>query len=102
MTDDDPHKGKDIVDLEAEVKNGNPPRKAEGYRIRIDKTFETVFVDKMTGREILGLVGKTPESHILSEKVKGKIVPVGPDQEVDFSSRGVERFQTLAKDPGEG
>jgi hypothetical protein len=100
--DDGNDEGKDVVDLEEEAKKGNPPRKAEGYKIRIDKDFKTVFVDSMNGKDILGLVNKTPESHILSQKVKGQVLPVAPDQIVDFTTAGVERFQTLAKDPGEG
>jgi hypothetical protein len=100
--DDADHEGKDIVDLEEEAKTGNSPRKAEGYKIRIDKDFRTVFVDSMNGKDILGLVGKTPDSHILSQKVKGQVKPVAPDEEVDFTTAGTERFQTLAKDPGEG
>jgi hypothetical protein len=57
----------------------------------------------MTGREILALVGKTPETYMLSEKFHGgRVEPVKPDQVVEFHRHAVERFQTLALDPTEG
>ena len=62
-----------------------------------------VTVHSMTGREILGLVDKTPEKYLLSEKLHGgKVEPVGADQVVEFHRHRIERFQTLARDPTEG
>jgi hypothetical protein len=57
----------------------------------------------MTGREILALVGKTPEKYLLSQKLHGGVVePIKPDQVVEFHRHAIERFQTLALDPTEG
>lgn len=93
----------DILDLEENAKAGKGPRKADKYRIRIDRDYFVVDVQEMTGREILSLVGKTPETHLLSQKLRGgEVKPVGADQSVNFAEQGIERFQTLALDPTEG
>jgi len=93
----------EIIDLEEWAKANKKPRRAKRYRIRIDKEYREVAVHSMTGREILGLVGKTPEKYLLSEKFRGgRIEPVKPDQVVEFHRHEIERFQTLALDPTEG
>lgn len=93
----------EIIDLEQWAKANKKPRRAKRYRIRIDKDYREVTVHSMTGREILGLVGKTPDKYLLSEKFRGgRVEPVKPDQVVEFHLHEVERFQTLALDPTEG
>lgn len=92
-----------IIDLEDFAKNKRRPPHARGYRIRIDKEYKEVHVPIMTGRQILALVGKTPETYLLSQKLHGgQVVPIAADQKVDFRHPGIERFQTLALDPTEG
>jgi hypothetical protein len=93
----------EIIDLEEWAKAGKKPKPAKRYRIRIDKEYKEVTVSSMTGREILALVNKTPETHMLSQKLHGgPPEPIKADQVVDFTRPGVERFQTLALDPTEG
>jgi hypothetical protein len=93
----------ELIDLEEWVKAKKGPRKAKRYRIRIDKEKFVVTVHEMTGKEILGLVGKTPDKYLLSEKFHGgRVEPIKPEQVVEFHRCEVERFQTLAKDPTEG
>src|ERR1022692_1511559 len=109
----------EFIDLEEWAKAGKKPQHAKRYRIRIDKEYKEVSVHEMTGREILALVGKTPEKYLLSEilalvgktpekyllseKFHGGVVePVQPDQVVKFHHHAVERFQTLALNPTEG
>jgi hypothetical protein len=93
----------ELIDLEEWVKAKKGPRKAKRYRIRIDKEKFVVTVHEMTGKDILGLVGKTPDKYLLSEKFHGgRVEPIKPDQIVVFHRCEVERFQTLAKDPTEG
>ena len=93
----------EIIDLEEQAKAKKEPKKAKSYRIRIDKEYKVVHVHSMTGREILALVNKTPETHLLSQKLQGGMVePVGADQTVIFHVHKIERFQTLALDPTEG
>lgn len=93
----------ELIDLEEWVKAKKGPRKAKRYRIRIDKDKFVVAVHEMTGKDILGLVGKTPDKYLLSQKYHGgRVEPIKPDQVVEFYRCVVERFQTLAKDPTEG
>ena len=93
----------ELIDLEQWAKAGRKPQRAKRYRIRIDKEYKAVEVDSMTGREILALVGKTPEKYLLSQKLHGGVVePIKPDQVVEFHRHAIERFQTLALDPTEG
>ena len=77
----------EIVDLEEHAKGGKKPPKARRYRIRIDKERKEVDAPGLTGRQILGLVGKTPEGHLLSQKFHGgRVEPVKADQFVDFTT----------------
>ncbi len=93
----------ELIDLEEWAKAGKKPKHAKSYRIRIDKEYKVVTVQSMTGREILALVGKTPDKYLLSQKLRGGLVePIGPDQVVEFHRHPIERFQTLALDPTEG
>lgn len=93
----------EIIDLEEWAKADKQPKRAKKYRIRIDKQYEIVHVHSMTGREILALVSKTPETYLLSQKFRGgRVEPVGADQIVEFHRHQTERFQTLALDPTEG
>jgi hypothetical protein len=93
----------EIIDLEEWAKADKKPRRAKGYRIRIDKEYKVVEVHSMTGRQILALVGKTPETYLLSQKFRGgRVEPVKADQVVEFHHHQIERFQTLALDPTEG
>lgn len=91
-----------IIDLEEYVAAGKqvPPNKH--YRIRIDKETKVVAVPRLSGREILALVGKTPEKFILRQRVKGSVLPVGPDDVVSFLDPGVERFMTIPNEVTEG
>ena len=93
----------EVIDLEEHAKSGKKPPRARSYRIRIDRDRFEVEASGLTGRQILGLAGKTPEGHLLSQKLHGgRVDPIGADQYVDFTTPGVERFQTLALDPTEG
>lgn len=97
---DDPN---EIIDVEKYAKAGREVPPGRRYRIRIDKGYYDVSVPKMTGQEILALAGKTPATHMLSQKLRsGQVIPIKAEQSVDFTAPGIERFQTLALDPTEG
>jgi hypothetical protein len=96
------HQDGDIIDLEDFAAAGKPVPEGKKYRIRIDKEVKVVDVDHMTGREILALVGKTPEKFILRQRIKGGVKPVGPDDPVSFLEPGVERFMTIPNEVTEG
>lgn len=94
----------DLVEIEEYGKANKKPPRAKRYRIRIDKIKYDVDVPRMTGRQLLVLAGKTPpERYVISQKFcGGRSDPVGPDEVVDFTRPGVERFMTLPLDQTEG
>jgi hypothetical protein len=94
----------EIIDLEEYAKAGRTPPRGKPYRIRIDKQKYDVRVPSMTGRQLLELAGKTPaERFMVSQKIKGgQVKPIGLDEPADFTTPGVERFMTMAKDQTEG
>jgi len=93
----------EIIDLEEWAKADKKPKRAKRYRIRIDKEYRVVEVHSMDGRQILALVGKTPETYLLSQKFRGgRVEPIKADQIVEFHRHQIERFQTLALDSTEG
>lgn len=92
----------DIVDLEAYSAARRAVPHGKKYRIRIDKHHYTVHVQKMTGRQILALADKTPEKFLLRQKLHHGVEPISPDQEVDFTAPGVERFMTIPNEVTEG
>jgi hypothetical protein len=93
----------DEVEIELFAKRGERPPQARRYVIRIDKERKTVTSSSLTGREILGLVDKTPETHKLYQHIRGEQPrAVAPDESVDFRAPGVERFTTMPRDTTEG
>jgi hypothetical protein len=93
----------EFIDLEEYAKKKKHPVRAKRYRIRIDKEYFEVTEHEMTGRQILALVHKTPETYLLSEKLQGgQVLPITADQVVEFHKHCVERFQTLKLEPTEG
>lgn len=91
-----------IIDLEAFAAAGKPVPPGHQYRIRIDKETLVVDVDHLIGREILALVGKTPEKFLLRQRVQGAVVPVGAEVTVSLLAPGVERFMTIPNEVTEG
>jgi hypothetical protein len=93
----------DEVDVEELVRAGKPVPRAKRYRIRIDKEQKIVEQPVVTGRFILSLVAKTPETYLLSQRLRGgHVTEIEADEPVDLRERGVERFMTLKRDPQEG
>ena len=91
------------VDVEEYVRSKRPIPHANRYVIRIDKEKRVVHTPILTGRQILALVGKTPDKFKLYEHFPGKQPePIQPDQEVHLHKHHVERFTTMAKDTTEG
>ena len=91
------------IEIEEYVRMKKPIPHAKRYVIRIDKEKRVVHTPELTGRQILELVGKTPDKFKLYEHFPGKQPePVGPDKEVHLHKHHVERFTTMAKDTTEG
>lgn len=91
------------VDLEAEAKAGNAVKLARRYRLRVDSEYKISTAPTITGRQILALVGKTPELFVLTQKIRGGgTVPVMAEQVVNLRAPGIERFMTLGRDATDG
>jgi Prokaryotic E2 family E/Multiubiquitin len=71
------------------------------YIIKVDKKEFEVKQSSLTGREILGLVGYTPEKYSLFEIGEGQ-KEIAPNEHVDFKKPGIERFKSVAKEANEG
>jgi hypothetical protein len=94
----------ELVDLEEHAKHDRKPPRARHYRIRIDRDYHIVDVPQMTGRQLLMLAGKNPpERYEIMQKFRGgRVERIGLNQDVDFTTHGVERFVTLPLDQTEG
>ena len=91
------------VDLEEYAKAGKLVPTARRYKLRIDKEHKVTENPEPSGRQILALVGKTPEAYTLSMKLHGgQAKPIGPDEKTDLRQPGVERFMTMPRDATEG
>ena len=92
-----------VVDLEDYGKRVEPAPKGCAYRIRIDRERFVVHAYTITGRELLELAQKTPiGQYMVFQKVRGQMEEVAPDDTVDLTQPGIERFVTLPRDTTEG
>lgn len=71
------------------------------YIFRVDKQQFERKERKMTAQQLLALVGHTPETHRLFELGHGQR-EIAPNEVVDFSKPGIERFKSVAKHANEG
>ena len=94
----------EIIDLEEFSKAGKTPPKGKKYRIKIDREVFVIEKECMTGNELLTLAGKTsPGKYQINQKLKGgKVVKIGLDELVCFTTPGIEKFMTLPLDQTEG
>lgn len=93
----------ETIDIEEFAKAGRPVPHGCRYRIRIDRERFVVDEPCLTGAQILALVDKSPCEFMLSQKLRGgEVRKIGPDDKVDLTKPGVERFMTLPLDPTEG
>lgn len=91
------------ADIETLVSQGQKVPKAKQYRIRIDKAHYVTDNGTPTGKEILGLAGKSSDSWLLYQILRGRQPePVEPNGRVDLRFQGIERFTTVQRDPTEG
>ena len=94
----------ELVDIELEAKEGRTPKRAKRYRIKIDRTYYEVTEPRMTGRQLLTKATKLPPEHYrIDQKFRdGHTQQIALNDFADFTTPGVERFQTLALDSTEG
>lgn len=70
-------------------------------KFKVDKDFHNTDQKILTGRQILGFAGKSPDKYLLILKGSTKET-IGPDDSVDLSEPGVEVFRTIARECNEG
>jgi hypothetical protein len=94
----------EIEDLETCSREGRQPRCDRKYRFKVDKEHYVSPVTFMFGRQILEMAGKChPEKWKLRQQFAGgQLKKVGLDDQVDFTTPGVEKFLTLPCDQQEG
>lgn len=103
MNDNSEEQIVDEVDLESWAARGERPPKARRYIIRIDRERYTVTATGLSGRAILALAGKDVARTLLQQRVPGGGTrTIGPDDFVDFTAPGVERFVTLPTNQTDG
>ena len=95
-------KEEEPIELEDFAKQGRAVPAGKRYRIRVD-TARFVVESPITGRALLGLVGKSPNEWdlILKLRPQGQR-PIGPDDSVDLTEPGVERFVTMKRQVTDG
>lgn len=97
------HIEEDVIDVEEFARAGKPVPKGKRYRIRIDKEKFVVSQPTITGKELLSLVGKTPDKYNVYLHVHGgQTKLIKPDEKVDLTAPGVERFTTMKIENTEG
>lgn len=86
----------EVVDLEEYASSGKPiPKRVKYYLIKVDKDKIRVQ-SPITAKGILVAVGLNPCEYHLQQKFKGgKRKKLEPDEEVDLTTPGVERFETV-------
>jgi hypothetical protein len=94
----------ELEDLELCAREGRKPRCVRRYRIRIDREQHVVHVTYMTGQQLLELAGKCDVNRwkLFQKLMGGEVKEVGLDDEVDFTTPGIEKFKTLPLDQTEG
>ncbi len=92
----------EVIDVELAAQADKLPPKGRKYRYKVDELERTTDKESLTGKEILESVGKKPEQWILRQKIRGKWFTVNPNDSVDFTTAGVEKFKTLPTDQTDG
>lgn len=90
------------IDLQQYAKEGKKVPPVGPYKIRINKDFFDWPQSTITGAEILKLANKDTAKNAAYQFVRGKPKRVMPDERVDLTEPGVERFETLPLDQTEG
>ncbi|MEG4917679.1 multiubiquitin domain-containing protein [Microcoleus sp. B7-D4] len=72
--------------------------RARRFAIQIDETTHTVLGPFVSGAKILELAGKNADTHFVTQIIVGEDdIVIGPENQVDITKPGRERFTTVAK-----
>ncbi len=92
----------DVIDVEECAKHDRRPPRSGKFRIRVDGEKHDVEEAKISGKIILGLVGKSLVDWSLNQKLAGgKRIKID-DMIVDLSEPGIERFETVRRQAQQG
>ena len=92
----------DVIDIEECAQHDRRPPHSGKYRIRVDGEKHVVVEAKISGKKILGLVGKSLVDWSLNQKFAGgKRIKID-DTIVDLSEPGIERFETVRRQAQQG
>ncbi len=93
----------EVVDLEEYACSEKPiPTHVKYYLIRVDKEKFRVQ-SPITAKEILIVAGLAPDDYHLQQKFRGgKREKLEPEQEVDLTKPGVERFESVPREACNG
>ncbi|MBN8853701.1 MAG: multiubiquitin domain-containing protein [Sphingobacteriales bacterium] len=92
----------EVIDIELCFKHGHQPQHGHKYRYKVDHEYYITHHHIMTGAQILEKAGKTPAEYMLRQKIHGNWVTIEPNQEVDFTAKGIEKFKTIKNEHTEG
>lgn len=92
----------EVIDIEDCFCDGSTPYITYQYLIKINGQKYSVDKEKITGREILALVNKNPEGYRLRMFTKNGKVIIKPNEEIDITECGLERFVCEPLDCTEG
>ena len=93
----------EVIDLEEYARASKPiPEHVNYYLIKVDKDKIRVQ-SPITANEILIAAGLDPNEYHLQQKLNGgKREKLDPDQIVDLTKPGVERFESVPKEANNG
>jgi len=95
----------EVIEIEVYAREDRDvPREGVKYRFKVGNKLCTWDRPEITGKEILEQAGLTPVTEYqLNQKFKdGVVEPIGYEQEVDLSRKGLERFTYMKLDQTEG
>lgn len=89
----------DVIDIAEHARTGTlVPAHSQHFRIRIDEDAFQLSTPHPTGRQLLALAGKDPDSHFLTQVLIGEDDQViEPDETANLLRPGTERFTVVAK-----
>ncbi|MBR8842859.1 multiubiquitin domain-containing protein [Pseudoalteromonas sp. JC3] len=91
-------------DLEDCACNPCGPGHKQKYKIKVDKDKFVVNAPRLFGKEILALAGysNTTERALYQKFAGGRTEMIKPEDKVDFTTPGIERFMTIPCEQTEG
>jgi len=94
----------EVIDLEEYLKENKKIPPGRRYRIKVDRQKYVVNQQRIKGRELLELAGKTPYNRwILNQRLKGgSTIKIDYNDTVDLTAPGIEKFMTLPLDQTDG